>query len=84
MIAAGGLSINGKSTFPIHVIVHRKGAKSTKVVFLRKYRNFKVFGRSQLLLATRHMYAAVHCKSPSTNTVFKNSKSLDFAKQNPT
>ncbi len=29
------------------------------------YRNFKVFGRSQLLLATGHVHTVVHCQSPS-------------------
>ncbi|HJW86065.1 MAG TPA: hypothetical protein VJ440_05480, partial [Candidatus Brocadiaceae bacterium] len=28
-------------------------------------RNFKSFGRSQLLLATGHMHTVVHCQSPS-------------------
>ncbi len=29
------------------------------------YRKFKVFGRSQLLLATGHVHTVVHCQSPS-------------------
>ena len=29
------------------------------------FRNFNLFGRSQLLLATGRMYAVVHCQSPS-------------------
>ncbi len=51
------------------------------------YRNFKVFGRSQLLLATGHMHTVVHCQSPSGDgsyqTAFAVIKSLGFCLLKP-
>ena len=51
------------------------------------YRNFKVVGRGQLLLAAGHLLAVVHCQTLSGDgsyqRVFKNIMLFDFAKQNP-
>jgi|GEM_PF-3646181 len=51
---------------PFLKAILRVGMRSwgkTYAIFM--FRNFKVFGRSQLLLATGRLYAVVHRQSPS-------------------